>query len=492
MMFDAVVIGAGFGGIATALTLAERGAKVALCETLSYPGGCASTFTRDGYRFESGATLISGLDEAQLFGGWIKRHNIGVQLQWMDPLLTLQAAGVTLDIHRRREDLLEQFCALPNAPVSELRHFFAVQRRVARVLWQLFDHPARLPPVKLAQLPGHLWRLPGYAGLLPYIGRSMGAILQRFGLADFAPLRIYLDALCQITVQCSAEVAEAPLAFAAMDYYYRGSAHVVGGVGQLAQGLLDAAQRCGADIQLSTRVKQLVRRPDNTWQITTRRGTLEAKHVVANLHPGVLPALLGPSYREPTRLTRMQQRLAQGYSAAMLYLVVRAPDDASADAHHLEFIADPNKPLIDGNHIFVSISSAAETDRAPAGHRTLTISTHLPLATLQAAGTDIAAYTATVQQTMRDTLRAGAPQWANNIVHELTASARTFGRFVGRPGGAVGGAPRTAGLHNYQNMGLVQAEPRLWLVGDSVFPGQSALAAAISGVRVATAIERLQ
>ena len=31
------------------------------------------------------------------------------------------------------------------------------------------------------------------------------------------PLRIYLDALCQITVQCGLAEAEAPLALAAMD-----------------------------------------------------------------------------------------------------------------------------------------------------------------------------------------------------------------------------------------------------------------------------------
>ncbi len=59
--YDAVVVGAGFGGLATALELTRRGARVALCETLDYPGGCASTFHRDGYAFEAGATLFSGL-----------------------------------------------------------------------------------------------------------------------------------------------------------------------------------------------------------------------------------------------------------------------------------------------------------------------------------------------------------------------------------------------------------------------------------------------
>ena len=59
--YDAIVIGAGFGGLGAALTLAESGLKVGLLEALNYPGGCASTFKRRGYAFESGATLFSGV-----------------------------------------------------------------------------------------------------------------------------------------------------------------------------------------------------------------------------------------------------------------------------------------------------------------------------------------------------------------------------------------------------------------------------------------------
>jgi phytoene dehydrogenase-like protein len=489
-IYDAVVIGSGFGGIGATLSLAESGARVVMCETLSYPGGCASSFTRNGYTFDSGATLVSGLDESQLFGRWIKQYNVAVQCERMDPLLELHAPNLHLTIPRRREALLEQLCAIEHAPVQALQRFFKTQRRVANIMWALLDEPHRLPPLTLRQIPGHLWRVPGYCSLLPYVGRSMGTVLSRFGLDNFAPLVTYLDALCQITVQCASAVAEAPLAFAAMDYYYRGSAHLAGGVGTLAQGLSDAAAQLGAEIQFSNRVKNVTRNTDGTWQVTTRRGTFKTRHVIANLHPGALPALLGESYREPARLAKLRSSLATGYSAAMLYLVVRPPDDASEAAHHIELIADPSEAFINGNHIFVSISGAHETQRAPVGHRTLTISTHIPLATLHNPATDVAAYTAKVQQNMRDTFAAGAPQWAAAIVHELTGSARTFQRFVGRPGGAVGGAPRIAGLQNYRGMSPLQAAPNLWLVGDSAFPGQSALAAAISGIRVAGRIAK--
>ena len=82
-----------------------------------------------------------------------------------------------------------------------------------------------------------------------------------------------------------------------------------------------------------------------------------------------------------------------------------------------------------------------------------------------------------------------APE-VNDVVSEMTASPRTFQRFVRRAEGAVGGVPRRSGLAAWAQLGPVSPERGLWLVGDSVFPGQSTYAAALGGVRVAEAILR--
>ena len=62
---------------------------------------------------------------------------------------------------------------------------------------------------------------------------------------------------------------------------------------------------------------------------------------------------------------------------------------------------------------------------------------------------------------------------------------RTFERFTGRPHGYVGGIPRRRGLSNYLDLGLTEPFPGLFLVGDTVFPGQSTLATALGGWKVA-------
>ena len=55
----AVVIGAGFGGLAAAVRLGARGYRVTVLERLEQPGGRASVFRQDGFTFDAGPTIIT-------------------------------------------------------------------------------------------------------------------------------------------------------------------------------------------------------------------------------------------------------------------------------------------------------------------------------------------------------------------------------------------------------------------------------------------------
>ncbi|WP_050435747.1 phytoene desaturase family protein [Chondromyces crocatus] len=487
---DVLVIGAGFGGLGAALALAERGARVVVCEALRYPGGCASTFERGGRKFEAGATLFSGLGEGQVFAQWLGRHGLSVEVDWLDPVVEVRSPGLRLPVCRDRAAFVASLCALPGAPEAELRAFFARQGRVAETLWALFDDPALLPPLGAGALLRHLGRAGRYAELLPLMGRSLGAALGRAGLGAFAPLRTYLDGLCQITVQCRADEAEAPFAMATMDYYWRGTGHVRGGVGALAWAMVEAVRRAGGEVRMASRVKGLARDGEG-WRAETRSGVIRARHVVANLLPQDVRALLGAPLGALPRVDALANEVESGWGAAMLYLVARAPEGAGDEPVHLELVADHEAPFIEGNHVFVSISGAEDEGRAPEGHRTITTSTHVPLSTLrQQPKTESAAYVASVQARMRATIDALAPEWAAGVVEVMTASPRTFQRFTGRAGGAVGGIPRRAGLGHYLGAWPRAVMPGLWMVGDSVFPGQSTLATAVGGQRTAAQILR--
>jgi phytoene dehydrogenase-like protein len=487
---DVIVVGSGFGGLGCALSLAERGLRPLVFEALKYPGGCASTFTRDGYAFEAGATLFSGLGERQLFGQWVTRHGLDVRVDWLDPLVELRAPGLHLSVCRDRDAFVSNLAQRAGAKGDAVRRFFALQRSVADVLWELLDTPELLPPWTARTLLQHASRLPRYLPVARWVGRPLLEVMEDFGVADVAPLRTWANALCQITVQCGVTEAEAPFALATLDYAWRGTGHVVGGIGRLADGMVEAVRRAGGEVRFSERVKGMVRTGDS-WRVQTTRGTYEAPVVAANALPGDVGALLAGEPADAALLSSLQGEVQRGWGAAMLYGVADAPEGAPASAHHLELVADPSRAFLEGNHLFMSISAAGETHRAPAGQRTLTVSTHVFPQKLEGQPAAVQAdYVSAVQARMRETLHALAPEWAGRLRHVLPGSPRTFQRFTRRSGGYVGGVPRRAGLHHYGQLQPVQAAERLWLVGDSVFPGQSILAAALGGVRVAEAVAR--
>ena len=56
--YDAIVIGAGCGGISCASLLAKKGMKTLLLEQNDIIGGCCSTFEAEGFHFDTGASIV--------------------------------------------------------------------------------------------------------------------------------------------------------------------------------------------------------------------------------------------------------------------------------------------------------------------------------------------------------------------------------------------------------------------------------------------------
>ena len=81
--YDAVVIGAGNGGLAAACRMAKGGKKTLLVERHNLPGGCASSFRRGRFEFETALHEICEWGSKENPGGCRKTcEEFGLDIPW--------------------------------------------------------------------------------------------------------------------------------------------------------------------------------------------------------------------------------------------------------------------------------------------------------------------------------------------------------------------------------------------------------------------------
>ena len=71
MSADVVVIGAGFGGLSTAIVLARLGLRVTLVEGEARPGGALRSYTREGVDCPVGVHYFGSAAPGELLGDFL-------------------------------------------------------------------------------------------------------------------------------------------------------------------------------------------------------------------------------------------------------------------------------------------------------------------------------------------------------------------------------------------------------------------------------------
>ncbi len=481
-----VVVGAGIGGLTTAAALAKAGQAVTVLEAHVYAGGCAGTFYHQGYRFDAGATLAGGfypggpMDLVARMTGIEEWPVIPADL----PMVVHLPGGIQVrrfSDQRRHAEYQQIFGE--SAPA-----FFSWQERTADALWRLALNLPPWPP----QTPGQLFRLVDKG--LNWLGEDLRQHLNPALLQDALrpvydhlknasdTLRLFVDAQLLISAQTTSQYANALYGASALDLPRRGVVHVQGGIGAIADSLVKTIRNANGQVLFRKKVKHIHRQNNRVVEVETERGEkFPADLVAVNLTPWNAKQLFTSD--KSGILSNLSKQPTKGWGAFMVYLGVDGriiPPDFPL--HHQVV---QGEPLGEGRSIFMSINPDWDEKRAPSGKRAITLSTHTRLDTWwDLYHTDRQAY-----EKNRESYTERILQLANQVIPGLIEASDlimpgtpvTFERFTGRALGWVGGFPQ---VNLFQNMGPRLA-PGIWMVGDSIFPGQSIAAVSMGGLRVA-------
>ena len=489
-MRKVVVVGAGVGGLTTAVYLAKAGLDVTVLESHIYPGGCAGTFYYQGYRFDAGATLAAGFNPGGPMDQIAQSMDINWPYQLTNPVMrTHLPDGMTVDRwadERRWQERIEKF-GLSVLP------FWRWQEKTADAMWSLAESRPPWPPQSPSQLLeltakglGWLSRSPR-RNFSPELWRDgFNTISPRLrGLSD--PFQLFIDGQLIISAQATSEQANALYAASALDLPRRGAAYISGGLGKLAEGLVQGLNSLGGSLFYRHHVDRVVFENGRPVAVeTNKKQTIPADLIIFNLPPWNIRKLMSENL--PPRLSRLSEYPTDGWGAYTLYLGVDGsviPEDFPL--HH-QIIS--GRPLGETNSIFLSLSPTWDLDRAPFGQRAITVSTHTRLGPWwERFNEDPDAYArlkTEYSDRILSTIETQLPgiKEASELV--LPGTPLAFERFTSRVGGWVGGFPQTSLF----NAWAPRLGENLWMVGDSIFPGQSTAAVAMGGRRVAENITR--
>jgi C-3',4' desaturase CrtD len=476
--YDAIVVGAGVAGLTAAAELTLRNVRTLVVERHNVPGGCASFYQRDGYRFDVGATLIGGFGARGVHRILNARLGIDVSPELVEPSMVVHFPDeivVRYGDERWRAERMRAFGAAAEP-------FFERQEQIADLAWDLSARSPALP----ADIPGAIALLrafrPHHGALLATLGRTVASIMPA-GASQL--LRSFVDAQLLITAQTDAAHADLAYGSTALDLAREGTFHLTEGVSTISIALARAVRRRGSEILYNHSVREIEigRRGVRGVVLDSGRRIACRRVVIAlPLHDAVrLAPELAAVYR------RRLAAAPQHWGAFAVYVGLPpgcVPEDTPA--HH-QVIASYAAPLGEGNTTFLSFSGHRERHRARNGGRAVTISTHTDVARWERAQTDgrepalRAAYTAKLLAAL-DSIVPGASSRATLIE---PATPHTFARYTARHRGLVGGLPQTPRTATLGAVSHHTPIAGLYLAGDETFPGQSTVGATLSGVAAA-------
>ncbi|MEN8234030.1 MAG: NAD(P)/FAD-dependent oxidoreductase [Actinomycetota bacterium] len=497
---DAVVIGAGLGGLGAAGYLTRDGHRVVVLEHHAVPGGYAHEFKRSGFRFEVALHALDGAGP----GGWL--HTMlddldvfnRVEFTQLDPFYTAKFPGyeitVPVDLGAYTSILKRDF---PDE-AEGVDGLFAAIRRVAHDVGSYGEERSA------GHRPTPMEMLERFPDMATAFSQDWKAFIGTY-VTD-ARLRAVLSALWGYLGLPPSKVSAGLFALVIHSYHTSGAWYPKGGSQAMSRALVDSISERGGEVRFRDRVTNIEVADGRAVAVETERGLrVEADVIVSNASPSATVAMAGRDHFDQAFLAGVD-----GDEPAMSNLVVYLGLDRDLAAegwdHHEFFLSEGYDPeddyeaMVSGDFSRAGMVIANYTDAdpgcAPEGKSVLVMLSLAPwgYADVWGTGGDLEGYSTNpeyvkVKEAAADLLIGRAerliPGLRDSIVIKEVGTPLTNARYALNPGGSIYGREQT--VANMLNRRSPKTSiPNLLFAG--AWAGGGGMSSALNSGRTAAAI----
>jgi phytoene desaturase len=481
--YDAVVVGAGVGGLFCANLLAREGLSVLLVEQHYMVGGFCSTFRRGGFTFDASTHFYPLLGNPETFPGRLLAE-LGVETGWvkMDPVDTFHFPdGSRFEVPADLDIYLAAVKARFPHQAEALDRFFVEVREA--YLHGLLAYFRRRPTARFTTLAGLTLR---------------EALDRRF---DDPALALLLTADCPHWGSPPSRISfvfDSMLRLA----YFLGNYYPAGGSQAFADALAARFEELGGEILMSTRVDRILVENGAAVGVEgeTDRGRLRGRHriaagaVISNADLDLTLEHLLPEQARSADEVDAARRLRLSWPCYLTHVGLAGVDRASLEEaqgyHWREWDSDRLGDVDDFRNgalaCKVFVPTLYEPAMAPPGKQVVILQKVMPVDWERVGDWD--AHKLAVQEFLLGQLEAALPGIRSHVEVATTATARTAERFTLNEHGAMLGWDMAPDQLGAARPAVASSVRGLYRTGHWVQPGGGIVPVIVSALHAAEAV----
>jgi len=499
--WDAIVIGSGMGGLASAALLArEAGRRVLVLERHYTPGGFTHVFKRPGYEWDVGLHYVGGIDGPERIGALFDRVTNG-RTEWArmpECYDRIVLGDRSFDFVRGKRAFVDSLSAAFPAGRASIEAYLALVRQSAARGGPFFAERA-LPPL-LGKLIGPLLRAP----LHRFSDRTVEEVVR-----PVVKDSLLFDVL---TGQCGdygLTPREASFAIHSMvvGHYLHGAWYPIGGPATIAEGATEVIESGGGEVYTNAEVSRILVERGRARGVEMADGHVIRAPIVISDAGAVATflRLLPHEIAEPTGLPSRLRAIGPSIGHLCLYLGFRATDaelgldgtnlwvypPGDREAAFARFADDPDAPLPVAYISFPSAKDPSFAERLP-GRATVEVITLAKMEWFERwaetrwkkRGDAYDAFKARLTERMLEVLFTQRPQLRGRVDHAELSTPLSTKHFTGYSRGEMYGLTHTPARFRLP-LRAETAVPGLYLTGADLM--SAGVAGALFGGLITTA-----